>query len=423
MTTSARAISNGSRTSPDISTAMVQKALLDSHYHGRNSAQTLRGLIQVEDTLCAEEGLGVVCPRGASTLFHLVQFEADAYHSMLRHKGGLVFLKRLSNLADRGCYYLSQKLYKAPLTFGNVSTSPPRSLRQTSVWENKDGQLSGLLHMLRHTADGLAGELVARRHYVQDVQDVQDVQENKHENKQENKGGRHVLQKSFDPRFLIFEFITGFLLRKRQYELVTDFLKSHQKGESAVHQMIMGAGKTTVIGPLLALILADGKRLVTQVCPGPLLEMTRGEMRKKYSNIIPKRIYTLSFDRSSEDSNSVGRLNRLYEKLNNARKQRAIVCTTPEAVKSIMLKYIDFLQQVEAAPDLIRAPGGRIGSALSAKASEKAKDYKQKQQMSDVLKKIIGLWSKKEHGVALLDEVDLLLHPLKSGEWAVGIRQ
>ena len=281
----------------------------------------------------------------------------------------------------------------------------PRSLRQTSVWENKDGQLSGLLHMLRHTADGLAGELVARRHYVQDVQDVR-----------ENRVGEHVLQKSLDPRFLIFEFITGFLLRKRQYELVTDFLKSHEKGESAVHQMIMGAGKTTVIGPLLALILADGKRLVTQVCPGPLLEMTRGEMRKKYSNIITKRIYTLRFDRSSEDSNSVGRLNRLYQKLNNARKQRAIVCTTPEAVKSIMLKYIDFLQQVEAAPDLIRAPGGRLGSALSAKASEKAKDYKQKQQMSDVLKKIIALWSKKEHGVALLDEVDLLLHPLKSGE-------
>ena len=155
-----------------------------------------------------------------------------------------------------GCYYLSKKLYRAPLNFG-ISAHTPATLRQTSIWENKGGQLSGLLHMLRHTADGLAGEIVARRHYIQE-------------------SDQH--QKSFDPRFLIFEFITGFLLRKRQYELVTDFLKSHDQGESAVHQMIMGAGKTTVIGPLLALILADGKRLVTQVCPGPLLEMTRGEM-------------------------------------------------------------------------------------------------------------------------------------------------
>ena len=101
--------------------------------------------------------------------------------------------------------------------------------------------------------------------------------------------------------------------------------------------------------------------------------MTRGEMRKKYSNIICKRIYTLNFDRSSKDSNDVGRLNRLYEKLNSARKQRAIVCTTPEAVKSIMLKYIDFLQQVEAAPTYYRAPSARLGPALADKARGKAK--------------------------------------------------
>ena len=35
-----------------------------------------------------------------------------------------------------------------------------------------------------------------------------------------------------------------------------------------VHQMIMGAGKTTCIGPLLALMLGDGKSLVTQVVRG-----------------------------------------------------------------------------------------------------------------------------------------------------------
>ena len=37
------------------------------------------------------------------------------------------------------------------------------------------------------------------------------------------------------------------------------------RGESRVQQMIMGAGKTMVVSPLLALILADGATLVTQV--------------------------------------------------------------------------------------------------------------------------------------------------------------
>jgi hypothetical protein len=47
--------------------------------------------------------------------------------------------------------------------------------------------------------------------------------------------------------------------------------------------MIMGAGKTTVVAPLLAMILADGKSLVTQVVPHALLDFSRGVMREKFA--------------------------------------------------------------------------------------------------------------------------------------------
>jgi hypothetical protein len=40
-------------------------------------------------------------------------------------------------------------------------------------------------------------------------------------------------------------------------------------------QMIMGAGKTTVIAPILALMLADGESLVFNVMPAALLEQAR----------------------------------------------------------------------------------------------------------------------------------------------------
>lgn len=36
-------------------------------------------------------------------------------------------------------------------------------------------------------------------------------------------------------------------------------------GQSMCHQMIMGAGKTTVVAPTLGLLLADGQRLVMEV--------------------------------------------------------------------------------------------------------------------------------------------------------------
>ena len=76
----------------------------------------------------------------------------------------------------------------------------------------------------------------------------------------------------FDPRFLMFEFSDRKLLRPGQVTLVKEFVQSAVDGVSLVKQMIMGAGKTAVISPLLTLMLADGKRLVTLVVPGPLLK-------------------------------------------------------------------------------------------------------------------------------------------------------
>ena len=99
--------------------------------------------------------------------------------------------------------------------------------------------------------DGLVGNLLASRHYTKNDTD-------------------------YDPRFLMFEFLTCFLLRKSQVFLTEVFMKRAVEGgknewgdeiQSMVHQMIMGAGKTTVIGPIMALMLADCKSLVTQVVP------------------------------------------------------------------------------------------------------------------------------------------------------------
>jgi len=87
---------------------------------------------------------------------------------------------------------------------------------------------------------------------------------------------------TFDPRFLVFEYVFDIVLRKRQVEIIRSFRESvlHDEVSStkskvpAVQQMIMGAGKTTVVGPLLTLMLADGNRLITQVMPSSLLQQT-----------------------------------------------------------------------------------------------------------------------------------------------------
>jgi hypothetical protein len=93
----------------------------------------------------------------------------------------------------------------------------------------------------------LAGMLVSKRHFVRASPNPNGV------------------AFSFDPRYLVFEFSQDILIRKAQIQLIDQFIRVVAKGGSMVNQMIMGAGKTTVVGPLLSLLLANGYQLVVQV--------------------------------------------------------------------------------------------------------------------------------------------------------------
>ena len=78
-----------------------------------------------------------------------------------------------------------------------------------------------------------------------------------------------------DPRFLVFEFLWMLLLRPRQVDLVLECVETaHKGGGSLVKQMIMGAGKTTVVSPLICLMMAHGDYLVVQCVPPALLPMS-----------------------------------------------------------------------------------------------------------------------------------------------------
>lgn len=96
-------------------------------------------------------------------------------------------------------------------------------------------------------------------------------------------------------------------------------------------------GKTTIVCPLLTLMLADGDNLILQVVPPALLELSRSVMRSTFSSIMHKRVYSLQFDRSSVIDA------RLSKKLLTAKITKGVVITTPTAVKSIMLKYMELI--------------------------------------------------------------------------------
>jgi len=226
----------------------------------------------------------------------------------------------------------------------------------------------------------------------------------------------------FDPRYLVFEFTYSLMLRKSQVILVNKLMDSLRQNKSMCHQMIMGAGKTTVVTPLLALMLADGKSLVTQVVPHALLDFSRGVMREKFAAVVRKPVFTFHFDRGTAITRD------LYLKLCKARDSKAVICATPTSVKSFMLKFVEMMKILEEKKFGRKTYNpGNNGFFSNFSLSAIARRFKDQSVLVDIdvepqdvyyCAEILKLFNT---GCLLLDEVDLLLHPLKSElNWPIG---
>ena len=226
---------------------------------------------------------------------------------------------------------------------------------------------SSLRPSLEQSCSGLANLLLTQRHFVRRLP---------------TDTGESL---TYDPRYLIFEFVWNIILRQKQVVIVDNFMDTLANGKSKVKQMIMGQGKTTVVAPMLALMLADGTSLVLSVVPPALLEMSRTLMRETFANIMAKRIYTLKFDRSTVIRPA------MFRSLQNSVLNRGVVVATPTAVKSVMLCFIETLNN----------------NAMIRKPKEKALQRSRIREFT----KVLGLFRR---GVMLLDEVDMILHPLRS---------
>ena len=244
-------------------------------------------------------------------------------------------------------------------------------------------------------AESLCMKLTNSRHYFQAEQEPpSQVQMNSDDayraEVERREAGRMRLW--FDPRFLVFEFIFAIQLRKKQVRLIRTFLEFESKGASRIEQMIMGAGKTTVVGPFLALACADGSRLVVQIVPLNLLEMSRGVMRERFSVIIKKPVFTLKFSRSSRPFNEQKEhYLQLHQRLQRCVDRRGVCCTSPTAVKSLMIKFIEHCNQV----------------GENVKENQLARNCR---DLALALNKTLALFAR---GAAIMDEVDMLLHPLR----------
>lgn len=270
----------------------------------------------------------------------------------------------------------------------DISLSDSVELSSGQTIKRSSGIKKDIIERLKFSSSGLADTLATERHFVTLAEDG---------------------TITFNPSFLAFEYIFSIMLRQRQVEMVNSFLDSISKDSSRVQQMIMGAGKTTVVGPLLTLMLSNGEQLVTQVMPTALLEQSRNILRSRFSAIVVKRVYTLNFERAVEDNHEL--IEKIFTKLDSARKNRDVVVAAPECIKSLMLKFVEQLHAIElfSNSDSSFKPGK--DERANRELMQLHKQMVAKSDMADKIVKILAMWEK---GVLIMDEVDVLLHPLKS---------
>ena len=128
------------------------------------------------------------------------------------------------DLARRGCRYKGKSLISPPRR-GATRRDSAAGQQDTLGASAHQERLRAMVHLLRHSSCEVASILGASREYVC---------ARSHQGEE--------TQLIFDPRFLAFEYMSGFLLRRRQVELVNDFATDASQGRSRVEQMIMGQG-------------------------------------------------------------------------------------------------------------------------------------------------------------------------------------
>ena len=225
---------------------------------------------------------------------------------------------------------------------------------------------------------------------------------------------------TLDPRMLLFEFSAGIVLRPAQVELVEKLLAGASAGRSMCHQLLMGEGKTTVITPLLALLLANGAQLVMSVVPSTLLAFSLGVLRSVFrSPALSKPVWTFRFDRRTSITP------QLLWKAQAAVAQRAVMVSTPSAVKAFMLKLLELLHLLDRGmyPQNHSRFAGRLRKLLGIGRAGRsdgqfALDKPSLEAQAARGVRILDVW---RGAVALIDEVDVVLHPLKSElNWPLG---
>jgi hypothetical protein len=169
--------------------------------------QLLSAQTQLISALAGSIHEGVDANTALAIVFEYAEFDAELATQLVNDDPHIA--STLLDLAKRKCFYSGKRL-RLP-----VAAASSAVLGADSD-DSNFGHLAAQIHKLRHQAEAVTTVLTAERSYCTTTDDG---------------------SLSFDPHFLVFEFVCGFMLRRRQVELVQDFMHDAKHGKSRVEQV------------------------------------------------------------------------------------------------------------------------------------------------------------------------------------------
>ncbi|KAF8545391.1 hypothetical protein BDD12DRAFT_919880 [Trichophaea hybrida] len=172
------------------------------------------------------------------------------------------------------------------------------------------------------------------------------------------------------PDWILLEIENNLLIRPIQANIASQMI-APRSGRSAVLQLNMGEGKSSVIVPIVSAALADGDKLVRVVVLKPLSTQMFRLLVQKLGGLTGRRIFYMPFNRDIEvDPIIAKKIRGLYEE---CMRTMGILLVQPEHLLSFKLMGFEQLEHSKKAGD----KSGQVAKELldtSRWLEEKARD-------------------------------------------------
>jgi hypothetical protein len=155
---------------------------------------------------------------------------------------------------------------------------------------------------------------------------------------------KNIISLTEEPALQFFQQADEKLIRPIQKHYLNKLLyqnKETGKFNNEVIQIIMGGGKSKLIGPLAALNKADGTNLVVFQVKNSLLKINHADMAATSQRLFNQKAVVFEFDRSSPSTSHD--LKQLYKLFYTASVDKNYIVTSGTSLQSLELKYLETL--------------------------------------------------------------------------------